>query len=227
MPQAFPRHLGATFAAGALIVLSAQAFAGTGSGAAGHDHAHSHEHAHDHDADDIYNGHFDDDQVEARALSDWAGEWQSVYPLLQDGTLDPVMAHKAEHGERTAAEYAEYYRTGYRTEVDRIRIAADRVTFFRGGDPVEGRYGGDGHEVLTYEAGNRGVRYVFEKTGGDEAAPAYIQFSDHAIAPAEATHFHLYWGEDRAALLEEVGNWPTYYPAGLSGAAVAEEMMSH
>ncbi|PTW37588.1 ZinT/YodA lipocalin-like zinc-recruitment protein [Rhodovulum kholense] len=39
--------------------------------------------------------------------------------------------------------------------------------------------------------------------------------------------FHLYWGDDRAALLEEVTNWPTYYPADLSGEAVAQEMMAH
>jgi len=228
MQQAFAKQVGAV-AAGALFVLSAQAIAETGGSddAKDHDHAHSEEHANDHGADDIYKGYFDDDQIKARELSDWAGDWQSVYPLLQDGTLEPVMEHKAAHGDKTAAEYTAYYKTGYATEVDRILIEGDSVTFFEDDTPVQGRYANDGHKVLTYEAGNRGVRYIFEKTGGDAEAPAYIQFSDHAIAPTDAGHFHLYWGDDRMALLEEVTNWPTYYPADLSGEEVAEEMMAH
>lgn len=227
MQQAFAKHA-SILAAGALLALSAQAFAESGSdGATDHNHAHSEEHAHDHGDDDIYNGHFDDDQIKARDLSDWGGDWQSVYPLLRDGTLEEVMAHKAEHGDMTAAEYTTYYQTGYATDVDRILIEGDSVTFFRDGEPVQGRYEDDGHEVLTYEAGNRGVRYIFEKAGGDAEAPGFIQFSDHAIAPTDAGHFHLYWGDDRAALLEEVTNWPTYYPADLSGEAVAQEMMAH
>lgn len=49
-----------------------------------------------------------------------------------------------------------------------------------------------GDEVLTFAKGN------------------------HRIYPTEAEHFHLYWGDDRAALLVEVVNWPTYYPSGWS-----------
>ncbi|ENH96888.1 zinc-binding lipoprotein AdcA [Gracilibacillus halophilus YIM-C55.5] len=36
--------------------------------------------------------YFEDSQVKDRSLSDWEGDWQSVYPLLQDGTLDEVFA---------------------------------------------------------------------------------------------------------------------------------------
>ncbi|EPX75590.1 ZinT family metal-binding protein [Salipiger mucosus] len=192
-----------------------------------HDHTQEHDHSHAHGRDDIYNGYFDDDQIEARALTDWEGDWQSVYPYLRDGTLAPVMRHKAEHGDKTAEEYRAYYETGYATDVDRILIDAGRVTFFRDGAPVQGRYEDDGHEVLTYEAGNRGVRYVFEKTGGDAEAPEFIQFSDHRIAPAASDHYHLYWGDDRAALLDEVTNWPTYYPSSLDGAEIVDEMLAH
>ncbi len=71
------------------------------------------------------------------------------------------------------------------------------------------------------------MRYVFEKAEGDAAAPAYIQFSDHAIAPKEAGHYHLYWGDDRTALLAELTNWPTYYPSELAGDEIAAEMMAH
>ncbi|KKB10279.1 hypothetical protein VE26_04960 [Devosia chinhatensis] len=188
----------------------------------------AHDHADDHDHDDkIYQGYFDDSQISERTLADWEGDWQSVYPLLQDGTLDPVMEHKAKAGTMTAGEYRAYYDVGYQTDVDRITIAGDTFTFHANGQPMEARYEGDGYEILTYEKGNRGVRFIFEKVEGDAAAPQFVQFSDHAIAPQDAHHFHLYWGDDRAALLEELTNWPTYYPSELSGDEVAAEMLAH
>ncbi|SDL19387.1 zinc transport system substrate-binding protein [Modicisalibacter muralis] len=193
-----------------------------------HSHSeHSHDHGHSHDHDDIHNGYFEDSQVKARPLSNWAGDWQSVYPYLKDGTLDPVMAHKAEHGDKSAQEYREYYEAGYRTDVDRIVIEGATVTFHDGNEQVEGQYTADGYEILTYAAGNRGVRYIFELTRGDDDAPQFIQFSDHGISPARADHYHLYWGDDREALLQEVTNWPTYYPSALNGEQIAHEMVVH
>jgi zinc transport system substrate-binding protein len=192
-----------------------------------HEHEHEHEHANEEDQDAVYSGYFEDEQIEERTLADWEGDWQSVYPYLADGTLDPVMEHKAEHGDMTAAEYRAYYKTGYATDVDRIVISEDTVRFEREGGVVEGRYERDGYEVLTYERGNRGVRYVFRKVDGDEDAPDFIQFSDHRIAPADSDHFHLYWGDDRAALLEELTNWPTYYPSSLDADGILHEMLAH
>lgn len=194
----------------------------------GHDH-HEHGHAHDHHHDeDIYAGYFDDGQVEDRSLDDWQGDWQSVYPYLQDGTLDEVMAAKAaDSADKTADDYKAYYQTGYRTDVARIEIDGSEVTFHDPQGARTGEYAYDGYEILTYEAGNRGVRYIFERQAGGEALPEFIQFSDHAIAPNDAGHFHLYWGDDRQALLEEVEHWPTYYPADLEGQAIAEEMLAH
>ena len=101
------------------------------------------------------------------------------------------------------------------------------VTFHEGDQVITGMYEDDGYEILTYKAGNRGVRYVFEKVEGDDAAPDFIQFSDHGIFPEDASHYHLYWGDDRAALLEEVTNWPTYYPSSLSSEEIAQEMLAH
>ncbi|MGD7045798.1 metal-binding protein ZinT [Jeotgalibacillus proteolyticus] len=199
-----------------------------------HDHDEEHEHGHDHDhevdeeAQKIYDGYFEDDQIQDRELSDWEGDWQSVYPYLEDGTLDEVFAHKAEEGDMTAEEYKKYYKVGYETEVDRIVIEGDTFTFFENGEESSGSYTYDGYEVLEYEKGNRGVRYIFKLDEEQEGSmPAYIQFSDHGIEPTDADHYHLYWGDDREALLDEVTNWPTYYFSDLSGEEIAEEMMGH
>ncbi|MCR4265424.1 metal-binding protein ZinT [Nitratireductor sp. ZSWI3] len=227
MQTMFTRCAGA-LAMGSMLLFLAQAGAQESRSGNAPTHAHDNAHDHSHGADDaIYKGYFEDGQIAARMLSDWEGDWQSVYPYLQDGTLDPVMAHKSEQGDKSAAEYRAYYETGYKTDVDRIVISGDSVTFHEDGKAVEGRYASDGYEILTYEKGNRGVRYIFEKTGGDGEAPRFIQFSDHRIAPAQADHYHLYWGSDRAALLKEVTNWPTYYPSSLSGEQIAGEMMAH
>lgn len=190
---------------------------------------HSHSHAHDHSkaASDISKGYFEDGQVKPRALSDWEGDWQSVYPYLLDGSLDPVMAHKAEHGTKTAKEYRDEYDTGYKTDVERIVIKGEDVTFYRDGKPLEAKYASDGLEILKYKKGNRGVRYIFKKTTGDTSAPQFIQFSDHTIAPQKAGHYHLFWGNDRNAVLAELTNWPTYYPASLNAKQIVDEMLEH
>jgi len=194
------------------------------------DHSHGHyDHNHHENAEQIYKGYFEDAQIAERRLADWAGVWQSVYPYLQDGTLAPVMESKAQKGDKTAAEYTAYYEAGYQTEVARIEITAEGGFTFRNNDGTSfsGDYVSDGYEILTYAKGNRGVRFIFKKASGDEAAPAFIQFSDHRIAPSKSDHYHLYWGEDRDALLNEMTHWPTYYPAGLSGAEIAAEMLAH
>ncbi|MBT0955972.1 metal-binding protein ZinT [Alphaproteobacteria bacterium KMM 3653] len=216
-------HHPATNALSAITLCTLMAFAAP----AGAETNHNHDSSHEHSADDIYNGLFSDDQIKPRDLSDWEGDWQSLYPLLQDGTLDEVMTHKAESGERTAEEYKAYYDTGYATDVDRILIEGQEVTFFTKDSSVSGTYENDGYEILTYDSGSRGVRFIFAKTGGDAGAPDYFQFSDHRIAPEKSDHYHLYWGDDRAALLEEVTNWPTYYPAYLTGNEIVAQMLAH
>ncbi|MEK9199343.1 ZinT family metal-binding protein [Ureibacillus sp. FSL E2-3493] len=184
-------------------------------------------HGHDEESKQIYNGDFEDSQVKERELSDWEGDWQSVYPYLLSGDLDEVFAHKAESGDMTEEEYKEYYKVGYETNVNRITIENNVVTFFEDGKEYSGEYASDGYEILTYEKGNRGVRYIFKLVDGSEEAPQYIQFSDHNIFPVDSNHYHLYWGDDREALLEEVTNWPTYYPSNLDAEDLVRDMLAH
>lgn len=80
----------------------------------------------------------------------------------------------------------------------------------------------------TYKSGKKGVRYLFECKDPESKAPKYIQFSDHIIAPRKSSHFHIFMGNDsQQSLLNEMENWPTYYPYQLSSEEVVEEMMSH
>lgn len=179
----------------------------------------------------VYKGYFEDKDIMDRTLVDWAGDWQSVYPYLADGTLDPVWDYKAKTGKTmTAAEYKDYYTIGYKTDVDNIIIDGDKntMTFVRGDEKQTFTYRYVGKEVLTYKKGNRGVRYLFTTDDANAGEFKNIQFSDHAIAPQDSAHFHIYWGaEDHKVLLEELENWPTYYETGLTGRDIAQEIVAH
>ena len=227
MQKTITRVTGA-LAIGSILLMTAPALAaGKDKTSTAHSHSHDHSHGQTEAEKQIYKGYFEDAQVKPRMLSDWEGDWQSVYPYLLNGSLDGIMAEKAAHGDKTAAEYRAYYEIGYKTDVNRITIKGDNVAFYKEGKPTQGTYVSDGQEILTYKKGNRGVRYIFKKTGGDADAPQFIQFSDHTIAPKKAGHYHLYWGNDRKALLDEVTNWPTYYPFQMDGPEIVEEMAAH
>lgn len=180
-------------------------------------------------ATDTMNGFFLTQDVTDRSLSDYEGEWQSVYPYLQDGTLDTVMEAKAKKGDMTAEEYKKYYDTGYKTDVDKIVIKGNQMSFTRAGKTATATYQYDGFKILDYAKGNRGVRFLFTATGDvPEGAPKVVQFSDHGIAPGKSAHFHIFMGNtSQEETLKEMDNWPTYYPASLSKEEVATEMLAH
>ena len=150
--------------------------------------------------------------------------------MLENGTLDQVFDYKAKLNDaKTAEEYKEYYTVGYQTDVASIVITKDSMEFiFDDGTSEKSDYRYAGKEILNYEAGNRGVRFLFEATDPDTQAFKYVQFSDHSIAPTDSEHFHIYFGNDsQEALLEEVDHWPTYYPTELSDLEIAQEMLAH
>ena len=185
----------------------------------------------EHEEDDktVQKGYFEDSQVKDRSLANYAGDWKSVYPYLQDGTLDQVFDYKAKlNPTMTAAEYKEYYTKGYQTDIDRIKIDKDSMEFYQKGSSKKYTYKYVGKHILTYKKGNRGVRYLFEAKESDAGDFKYVQFSDHEITPVKAAHFHIFHGgKSQEALYDELENWPTYYPSNLSGLEVAQEMLAH
>lgn len=91
-----------------------------------HEHEHEHEHEDDHsEAHEKEVSTFEDNEVQYRPMSDWAGEWQSAYPYVLDGSLDEGFEHKAESGKMTAEEYKAYYAKGYESDIASITIDGD------------------------------------------------------------------------------------------------------
>jgi zinc transport system substrate-binding protein len=185
---------------------------------------HDHDHSHEDEA-------FTMADVKDRALTDWEGDWQSVYPYLLDGTLDPVWEHRAEEGEKTAREYLEEYKAHYVTDMDRVSITADSMTFYINGVPAKAQYAYRGTGVIAADDGSLWVRYKFEAVGNPpKGAPKYIMFSDHLHAPAKPEHFHIYASNnsfDELMADTDPVNYPTYYAAALTKSELVAEMIGH
>ena len=171
---------------------------------------------------------FDDSDVEDRNLSDWNGDWQSVYPYILDGTLDAVMDKKAESGNKTAEEYKESYTASYETDIEEISIEGNTIKYTRKDSVSTATYSSEGFYIRHKDDGSKQVRYKYKKVSGDSDAPTYIVFSDHNISTAVPEHFHLYFGDSGFDdLVEEGKHFPTFYPASMTGAEIADEMIEH
>ncbi|EKT62516.1 metal-binding protein ZinT [Providencia burhodogranariea] len=191
--------------------------------------SHDHSHPQSEKAIQASKGIFEDSDVKDRKLSDWDGIWESVNPLLLSGKLDPVLEKKAKtNKDKSVEEYRTYYKKGYATDVNNINIENNVIEFNKNDQLSRCEYHYSGFKILHYASGKKGVRYLFECQDTASKAPKFIQFSDHIIEPQVSTHFHLYMGnESQEKLLQEMDNWPTYYPYSLNDKQVVDEMLHH
>ena len=184
------------------------------------------EHAHDHSKEVST---FEDDEVQDRSLSDWAGDWQSAYPFALDGTLDDAFAAMAEEGEMTANEYKTYYQNGYKTDITNIDIEGDHIEFtYEDGKKVGSDYQYVGYYIQNWSTGTKAAMYRFEAVDRTSGAPVYIEFNDHMIEQAAAEHFHIRMSnESFDAIIDPENSWPTFFPADMTGEEICEHMEGH
>lgn len=184
------------------------------------------EHDHDHSKEVST---FEDDQVQDRALSDWAGDWQSAYPFALDGTLDEAFAAMAESGKMTADEYKAYYQTGYKSDIQDIKINGDHIAFtYDDGKTVESDYRYVGYYIQNWSTGTKAAMYRFEAVDQGSGAPIYIEFNDHMIESAAVEHFHLRMSDESFdAIVDPEKSWPTFFPADMTGEEICEHLIGH
>ena len=86
--------------------------------------------------------------------------------------------------DKTAQEYKEYYTKGYQTDIASIKISEKEMAFtFKDGTTKRSNYRYVGKEILTYEAGNRGVRYLFEAEDKESGAFNSVITRLHRLTP--------------------------------------------
>lgn len=191
-----------------------------------HDENHHHHH---HYANVKTTDNFIDSDVTDRPLKNWQGNWQSAYEYLTSGELDNALTLKAQKKQISFDELKQYYQTGYQTDIDMITIEENNtMNFFKDVQAVSCQYVYDGFKILTYESGSKGVRYLFHCDDKNSQAPLFVQFSDHIIESAPSSHFHIFMGnESHDSLLEEMDNWPTYYPLSYKAKDIAHDFIYH
>lgn len=168
---------------------------------------------------------FKDEEVEKRELSDFEGEWKSAYPILLSGELDAAFEEKSKDGKKTAAEYKEYYKKGYETDIAKIVIKGDNVSFtYDDGKTVSSDYKNLGPFIIDWSSGTRGVLNQFEAKDKDSGAPIYIEFNDHGVGPCKAEHFHIRVSNESFESIDVENSWPTFFPANLDSTGISDEI---
>ena len=160
---------------------------------------------------------------EDRDLSDYEGEWQSLYPFMDENFKNETVSYMAEaEGFDDENEAWDFFYKGNETDIRYVNIKGSTIEFVKeDGTKETGTYEYDGFYSDCW--GETSIRYQFKNTGKNSDAPAYVQFDDHLNYPSKAEHFHLYCGDDAKAMLDIKYNWPTYYPADIQ----SEDDMIH
>ncbi len=155
----------------------------------GHEHHDAHEHSH---ASEIQAG-----DIKDRSLSEFNGEWQSLYPMLISGKLDEYVEHQAKEKGKSEKEMQKEIEAKWNCGAKLVKIDGNKITLtYDNGKSVSGSYKYAGYAVKKNDEGKiTNVRYKFETS--DKNAPKYVMFNDHGFEPAkEVAHFHFYFGNN-------------------------------
>ena len=179
---------------------------------------HEHEHAEINEAD-----------IKNRELTDFAGSWQSLYPFLESGDLDEYVKSHAEENDEPEDEVREELTEKWNCDATEINVDENKISFtYKDGSKKSGEYKYAGYSPILADDGDiHAVIYQFEAVSGD--SPKYVMFNDHGYEPANAEHFHIYYGDDVdfKTTKENFAYNPFFIPAGLNGKEALEVLEGH
>lgn len=182
------------------------------------DHGHSHDES------------FALEDIQERTLADFAGEWQSLHPMMVAGALDAYCQYKADNDDdaaTTAQTYREKYTASWACDADVVTIDGDSIAFrYADGTIRSAEYKAAGYHADVHEDdGHISVSYQFETDSDD--APKFVVFSDHGHEPAKAEHFHFYFGDEGFQALLESQTHSFFMPADFTPEQILDELMGH
>ncbi len=194
------------------------------------------EHEHEHEEGEEEHGHghaheeIEPEDIQDRPLSDFAGEWKSLQPLLLAGELDVFCEHKAEEDEDESATKETYfakYAANWACGAIAMQITGDTISFTdASGSTVSGIYAYAGYIPILAEDGDvKSVRYQY--TSNTAGAPKYVQFNDHGYQAGGAEHFHVYFGDESFDALLTAASNPYFVAADLTTAGILQQLMGH
>ena len=189
-----------------------------------------HEHEHEEGEEEHEHEEIELEDILDCPLSDFAGEWKSLQPLLLAGELDAFCEHKAEEDEDESATkdtcFAKYA-ANWACDAVTMKIAGDTISFTdENGKTVSGTYTYAGYIPILADAGDvKSVRYQY--TSNTAGAPKYVQFNDHGYQAGGAEHFHVYFGNESFDALLTASSNPYFVASDLTTAGILQQLMGH
>ena len=192
------------------------------------------EHGHDHDHGEIV-----ESEIKDRPLSDFAGDFQSVLPYFEDGTLDEYITEKAEENEKSFDEMKQEFLEKRKSDYNTLSIQGNTVFFHTSSGTVSTEYEYQGFQTVKDDDGDiTSVWYTFKTKTSAPGAPVYLAFNDHGTGAdsheeheeheEEIAHFHLRYGNESVKALMDVENWaPTFYAGDATADEIKEALAGH
>lgn len=101
------------------------------------------EHEHDHDHGEIV-----ESEIKDRPLSDFAGDFQSVLPYFEDGTLDEYITEEAEENEKSFDEMKQEFLEKRKSDYNTLSIEGNSVSFHTPSGTVSAEYEYHGFQTV-------------------------------------------------------------------------------
>lgn len=190
----------------------------------GHDHDHDHDHGHDHGHGHGADGEATITESDNKAsLADWEGTWESLSAYFDDPELEESFAeHAEEHGE-SVEEVKEEFEETKGTEFDVMTVDDDTVTFIadKDADASESAVAYDLSAAYDVVDGDLEYTWFIFEAGDDASYPYLALMPQHG--EESLVHFHMRYGDDVDAMLEESEWFPVLIKEGTADLDMIEE----
>jgi len=196
-----------------------------------HHHHHDGEEEHEHEGE-AHEHHHDEEITEAdimpREVSEFAGTWQSLYPVLMTGALDEYVEYQANKKAISVAESRAEIEEKWNCGVKTIKIKGNKITLiYDNGKKETGTYKYAGFATKKDENGKiTSIRHKFLATS--KKGPKYVMLNDHGHKPVESVeHFHIYFGNNSFEELVTTKSNPFFVDSRLDAHECLENVMGH
>ncbi len=188
-----------------------------------HEHEHeAHEHSHDHDKE------ITEADIKPRSVSEFAGEWQSLYPVLMTGALDEYVEFQAEKKSISVKDSRAEIEAKWNCGIKTIKIKGDEITLiYDNGKKESGSYKYAGFATKKNDQGKiSSLRHKFSLVKGN--GPKYVMLNDHGHEPVKSVeHFHIYFGNNNFDELVTTKSNPFFVDSKLDAKGCLANVMGH
>ncbi len=173
--------------------------------------------------------------IKDRPLSDFLGDYQSVLPYFENGTLDAYISQEAEEHEKSFDTMKQEFLKRKFSDYKTISIQDSSVTVTTSSGSMSGEYAYTGFQTEKDDDGDiRSVWYGYKIKSPIAGMPMYLTFNDHEIGEThseedeQTKHIHMRYGNDSIEALMDVDDWaPTYFVSDATAEEIRTAITEH